>query len=273
MRIEKISRLAVDKQEKMKLKAAVGQIPVTTDIESNIKTICRTIDSAISKKADILLTPEGSVSGYTADFEQEMVKRGLEIIVPKASSGNLALALGTCFIEPGDKKCYDQIRFYDKAGSFLGFQSKTLTCGTWDEPPEGEINDYAVGPLRIFCINGITVGALICNDMWANPMCSPMPDPHLSQQLSKMGAKVIFHAVNGGRDGGKWSKNVFRPFHESNLRIRALAGQIWIVTADNCFPDDIACSSPSGVICPDGNWAAKAPSKGEHVVFYTIEIE
>ena len=30
-----------------------------------------------------------------------------------------------------------------------------------------------------------------------------MPDPHLTQQLARMGARVVFHAVNGGRDGGE----------------------------------------------------------------------
>ena len=53
------------------------------------------------------------------------------------------------------------------------------------DPPQGEINDYAIRPLRTFEIKGIRVGGLICNDMWANPQCTPMPDPHLSQKLSK----------------------------------------------------------------------------------------
>ena len=117
------------------------------------------------------------------------------------------------------------------------------------------------------------MGGLICNDMWGNPQCTPMPDPHLSQKLSKEGAQIIFLAINGGRDGGSWSEEVNWPYHETNMRMRAAAGKIWIVSADNCAPTDIPCSAPSGVIKPDGTWAAQAPRQGEFVVVHTITLE
>jgi predicted amidohydrolase len=254
------------------LRVAVAQIPVTRDIEANAKTISRAIDRAITEKAEILLTPEGSLSGYTPRFDQAQVEAHLAKLVKKASSAQLALALGTCFVESDDGKCYNQIRFYDGDGKYLGFHNKILRCGTMTYPTEGEINDYAARPLRTFQLRGITIGGLICNDMWANPMCTPMPDPHLSQQLAHRGAKIIFQAINGGRDGGNWSRDVYWPFHETNLRIRAQAGKIWIVTADNCLPTDIPCSAPSGVLGPDGQWRARAPRKGAHILVYTIQL-
>ncbi len=100
-----------------------------------------------------------------------------------------------------------------------------------------------------------------------------MPDAHLAQKLSNEGARIIFHAVNGGRNGGAWSEQVNWPFHETNLRMRAVAGKVWIVTADNCFPMNIPCSAPSGVLQPNGQWAAKAPRKGEHVLVHTIRLK
>jgi len=266
------------------LRVAVAQIPVTLDIEANAATIGRAIDRAIDQKADILLTPEGSLSGYTHQFDQPRVEQALDALVEKAAGAGLALALGTCFVEsggelggelgdaPNDAQCYNQIRFYDTDGTFLGFHSKTLTCGSMTDPPQGEITHYAVAPLKTFTIKGVKVGGLICNDMWANPSCTPQPDTHLSQQLADMGASVVFHAVNGGRDGGAWSREVFWPFHESNLRIRAQAGKLWIVTADNCSPTNIPCSAPSGVLNPDGNWAVQLPDTGEQLAVYTIRL-
>jgi len=254
------------------IKVVAAQIPVTDDVHSNIETLNRAIDFAIAEKADILLTPEGSLSGYTPKFDQEAVRKGLNELVKKAASARLALALGTCFVEPDDNLCYNQIRFYNGDGTFLGFHSKILRCGNFDEPPQGEINDYATKPLRTFDLDGIRIGGLICNDMWANPQGTPA-DTQLSQQLSKIGVEIIFHAVNGGRDGGEWSREVNWPFHESNLRMRAQAGHLWIVTADNCFPTDMPCSAPSGVLRPDGNWAIKAPKQGEQMVVYTIKLD
>jgi predicted amidohydrolase len=253
------------------LRVAAAQIPVTREVAVNVKTISRAVDRAVDGGAEVLLTPEGSVSGYTHHFDQSQVARAVQQLVAAAASHNLALALGTCFVEPDDGRCYNQLRFYDSRGRFLGFHSKILRCGTMTEPTEGEINHFAARALRTFEINGITVGGLICNDMWANPSCTPVPDPHLSQQLARMGARIVFHAVNGGRDGSDWSRQVFWPFHEANLRIRAQSGKIWIVTADSCAPTDIACSAPSGVVQPDGCWAVRAPDRGEHILVHPIE--
>ena len=255
------------------LRVATAQIEVTGDIATNVQTIFRAVDRATAAKADILLTPEGSLSGYTHIFDQAKVDESLVKIVAKAGSQRLALALGTCYVEPDDGKCYNQIRFYDKGGTFLGFHSKILRCGSMNEPSKGEINHFETSALRTFELCGITVGGLICNDMWANPGCTPMADPHLSQQLARKGARIIFHAIYGGRNGGDWSRNVYWPFHETNLRIRAKTGKVWIVTADSCHPTDIPCSAPSGVLQPDGQWAVQAPNQGEQIVVYTIKLE
>lgn len=255
------------------LRVATAQIPVSRDIAANSATINRALDVAIREKADILLTPEGSLSGYTPSFDQAAVDRQLEAIVKRASDAGIALALGTCYTEPDDKKCYNEIRFYNAKGKFLGFHTKTLLCGTLTKPSKGEINSYGTRPLRTFAIKGIRVGGLICNDMWGNPQCTSMPDPHLSQKLSESGAQIIFLAINGGRNGGEWSEQVNWVYHESNMRMRAAAGKVWVVSADNCAPTNIPCSAPSGVLQPNGNWAAKAPRKGEHVTVHTIRLK
>jgi len=254
----------------MKLRVAGAQMSVTEDVKANFESISRAVDRAIEEKADMLLTPEGSLSGYTHVFDREEVSDCLKTILDMAR-GKLGLALGTCYVED-DKRCYDEIRFYSKDGEYLGFHSKILLCSTLAEPLKGEIEHYAVKPLRTFPFEGITIGGLVCNDMWANPGCTYTPDPHLSQQLSRMGAKVVFHAVNGARDTTEFSQVVARNYHESNLRMRAKAGKIWIVTVDNCFPEDIPCSSPEGIVDPEGNWATKLPSKGEQFFAHTINI-
>jgi predicted amidohydrolase len=262
-----------DSPPKSQLRVAAAQIPVTLDVGKNEKTIAADIDEAAAADADILLTPEGSLSGYTHEFDQSQVVAALQRLVRQASKVRLALALGTCFVEPDDDRCYNQIRFYDAQGKFLGFHNKILRCGSMSDPPVGEINHYAARPLRTFQLHGITVGGLICNDMWANPMCTPMPDPHLSQQLARKGARIIFHAINGGRSDSEWSHNVFWPYHETNLRMRAQIGKIWVVTADNCLPLNVDCSAPTGVLRPDGSWAIQAPRQGRQLVLFTIDLD
>ena len=254
----------------MKLRVACAQIPVEKSVKTNFEVISRAVDFAINERADILLTPEGSLSGYTHEFSQEETDYYLKIILGNVR-GKLGLALGTCYFED-DGRCYNQVRFYDKDGRFLGFHSKTLLCSTLTEPPEGELQQFAVKPLRTFTFQKVSIGGIICNDMWANPCCTYMPDSHLPQELARMGAKIIFHAVNGGRDASEFSQVVTRNFHESNLRMRAKAAGVWIVTVDNCVPEDIPCSSPGGIINPDGDWVAQLPPKGKQLLAYTVNI-
>ncbi|RLB67235.1 MAG: hypothetical protein DRH08_04190 [Deltaproteobacteria bacterium] len=253
------------------LRIAGAKLAVSDNIDTNIASIKKAIDFAREEGADILLTPEGSLSGYTTDFDSKKAEEGLEEILEYARKAKIGLALGTCFYE-ADGKCYNQVRFYDKMGSFLGFHSKILLCGNHNDPDAGEINDFASSHLRTFEFEGVTIGGLICNDMWSNPMCTTLHDSHLSQQLSKMGAQVIFHAVNGGRDDSEWAVINWN-FHASNLRMRASSGGIWIVTADNSYPENLNSSSPSGVVDPDGNWACATKKKGVQYFTYTIELD
>ena len=256
----------------MEFRVAGCQMSVGLNIEQNAARISRAIDWAAGQGAEILLTPEGSLSGYTHEFDVRAVEEALEFLRRRAHDKNIGLALGTCFIEQ-NSECYNQIRFYRPNGDYLGFHSKILRCGSVDGLSQGEVNHFAASDLCVFpWRDGLLIGGLICNDMWANPECTPMPDTHLTQQLSAMGAKVIVHAVNGGRNGSSWSELAWH-FHESNLRMRARAGAIWIITADNAAPEQIACSAPSGVIDRFGEFVCRTNPKGEQYFVHTITID
>ncbi|MBA4387428.1 MAG: hypothetical protein C0404_05565 [Verrucomicrobia bacterium] len=255
----------------MSIRVGGFQMPVTRDVGANKAAIIEGIDRASKEQIEILLTPEGALSGYTHEFSASDVRNALDEVAAFAKQKGVGLALGTCIYED-DGKCYNQLRFYKPDGEYLGFHSKTLCCGSHDIPPQGEVRHFAVAPLRVFNWGqGLVIGGLICNDMWANPECTPMPDSHLSQRLSGMGARIIFHAANSGRDATEWS-DVFRQFHESNLRIRSRSGKVWIVTVDNSYPENLLCAAPSGVLKPDGTWVCKAEQKGRQLYAFTIDV-
>ena len=256
----------------MDLNVCGAQLDVTRDIDHNVREIVRSIDRAKDQGADILLTPEGSLSGYTPDFDRARVVAGLETVTSRARDRDVGLALGTCFIEDDDL-CYNQIRFYAKDGEYLGFHSKILRCGRLEPEPRGEMNDYAARSLRTFVFEGITIGGLICNDFWANPCCTPQPDPYLPHQLARMGARIIFQAVNGGRDGSAWSENVVWTFHQSNLLMRTREDDLWTVVADSAHPVTMPCSCPSGVISPKGEWAVQAKRQGVDHYSFCIDLK
>lgn len=257
----------------MKIRVAGAQLAVTEDIQANKANVLRAIEFAHDEKADFLLTPEGTLSGYRHTFEQPEVATALEAVTTAAREASVGLALGTCFYEPDESLCLNQLRLYTPEGEYLGYHSKILNCCEPDNPEAGEHQHFGCKPLKTFKYRGTSLGALICNDMWGTPGYTPVPNPHLSQQLARLGARLVFHAVNGGRDGSAWSREVIFPYHESNLRLRARAGKLWIVTVDNCSPADVPCAAPSGVLNPEGNWACKVPDQGEQFFAYTIELD
>jgi len=275
----------------MPLRVAGAQIPVTRNLDDNLAAVLRAVDFAADEQADILLTPEGSLSGYTHDFDPAALEENLRTVVSRASGKGLGLALGTCCREPEDGRVYNQVRFYTSSGVHLGSHCKILLCGPVTGPapgapgtpgtPGSPVEDpagawtgepFATKPLQVFRFRDIPIGGLLCNDLWANPGCTPMPDPHLTQRLSDLGARIIFHAVNGGRSPDEFSRVVAWQYHESNLRMRARAGGLWIVTVDSSHPTDQPCSAPSGVVDPDGNWAVRVPPQGERFFAYTIGL-
>jgi len=251
------------------MRITLAQISVSNeDIGKNLQTVKDAIKQASDEKADILLTPEGALSGYTHEFDVTVLKDALPELTAYASHHNVGLALGTC-MEEDDGLRYNELRMYTPAGEYLGCHTKTLLCGFGD-PPEGECNHFSTKPLRVFNFNGITVGGLICNDLWANPACTPMPDIHLAKTLSRMGATVIFQAVNGGRDDSEISQGLIRTFHEVHVLTQANAYGITICTVDNAHPEHIGVSSIGGIASPNGKWKHTLPAKGHQISTFEI---
>jgi predicted amidohydrolase len=245
---------------------------VSDDVDRNVPTVMRAIAYAAGVGADILLTPEGSVSGYHSNFEPSRVRDAVRAVVDAAAAAHLALALGTCY-EEDDGRRYDELRFYDGSGRLIGFHAKILLCKDVRAPHlPAELDRFATKPLTAFAFDGVVAGGLVCNDLWANPAATVMHDPHLTQELASLGAGLIFHAVNAGQARGD-DLRLHRAFHESNLRLRARAAGVWIATADAADPGGLAGSrSPTGILDPAGRWVVKAAPRGEAFVSAQVEV-
>jgi len=254
------------------LRVAEAQLPVGRDIPRNAAAIGRAIDYAAAQRADVLVTPEGSLSGYTHEFDSRTARDALAGIVEKCRRARIALALGTC-LEEDDGRRYDQVRLYDADGRLLGFHAKILLCRNMARPGSpGEVDVFATRPLRTFQLGGVTVGALVCNDMWANPEWTPQDDPFLARRLAALGARVVFLSINSGQsEGREWQ--LVRSFHESSMRLRARANRLFVVAADAADPAGrLPSNAPSGVLGPDGEWIVQADPRGEQFFCATIQL-
>lgn len=255
------------------MKIAGIQFPVSNcDVARNLDWVIRGIEQAKECGAQILVTPEGALSGYTHRFDRAEVQEALQETAGAAGKAGVGLALGCCYEESG--ACYNQLRLYDRKGSLLGAHAKILNCCDPNDITQGEYLHYATTPLRVFCFEGITVGCLVCNDLWANPEWTPQPDPHLSRQLARMGARIIFHGVNcqaSGKKGNTYDDTV-RAFHENNLKIRAHGDGLWIVSVNSCS-EDAPAASTSGVVSPQGEYVASVKPDIPDFFSYDIPLE
>jgi predicted amidohydrolase len=257
------------------------------DIGANERAIHRAIDRAADVKADFLLTPEASLSGYHADFSAELVAQAEQRLADHARAAKVGLLLGTCQKEMGTDFefpfrmhanpivrfgarafCYNQIRIYAPDGAFLGAHSKIQLVSSLRHPGIGEPTAFTPGRLRIFSWNGIRFGALICNDLWGGQFAST-PN-NLAARLWEMGAQIIFHAVYSGfgRPNPSYPGSLY--YEACLARCAAELGMpiVTVNAADAIMP----VNSRSGVWSPAGDCEASADDVGEQFFSYTLPI-
>ena len=238
---------------------------VTNDIKINKEQIVTGIMKAAEEGASFLVTPEGSLSGYTSNFNQAELAPALEEIKAAASKMKVGLILGTCYkkLIKGTEFCFDQVRVYAPEGHFIGEYSKILRCSNLDLPGSGEMVQYVEGELRTFDWEGYRFGILICNDLWATPGYTTMPNPYLPWRLKQMGAQFIVHCINSG------TVQKYRPFHESSAELWALSVRIPIMEVNAAQGDD-KINAQSGLIDSSGERSLRVKDSG--LQFFTSRI-
>lgn len=241
---------------------------VTGRIEKNKNTILAHLREAANGGAQFLVTPEGSLSGYQAEFDQEELNRALQEVLYEAKKKMIGLFLGTCFKEMVNNReiTYNQIRIYAPDGKYMGAYSKILLCSPVTAPGTGEMHDYGQGHLNIIEWGGLHFGMLICNDLWATPGYTTLPNPYLPMQLKQLGADIIIHSINSGSD------QRYRNFHESSAELWAYSLKIPIIEV-NAAPIAQAVNARSGLINSNGEREIITPDIGEHLFYCKIDMD
>jgi predicted amidohydrolase len=229
----------------------LAQILVGHNVAENLKRMTAAIEQAKHDKAGWVFFPEGALSGYYGGFSPAEVEEAFKQIQNLCQEAGLIGLIGTCWKEDAEKP-HNQIRIVDRDGQLAGRYSKT--CLTY-----GDAREFAAGgfPL-VHDVGGLTIGTLICNDLWVTPGFSDGPNPHLTLQQARAGAQVIFHAVSSGGD------QRYRAYHESNQAVRAAEAGCPIVTVNTAVETgEVNCAS--GVVLPTTEYAFILPRKGEAV--------
>jgi predicted amidohydrolase len=245
------------------------QMLVSTDVRENEARIAADLQRAAEDRADFLLTPEGSLSGYHTGFDREEVRAAVTRLAGQAKGLRVGLALGTCYkeVEEDVEHCWNQVRVYAPEGDYLGSHAKILRCSSLQHPGTGEMHDYVEGVLRTFAWHDYGFGVLICNDLWATPGYTTIPNPYLPWKLRQMGAQFMLHAIASGGD------QKHRPFHESSAELWARALRLPIVQVNAARPGNEPVNASSGLVDAEGNRCLQAGERGEQYFVCDVTCE
>tara|TARA_B100001113_G_C21103770_1_gene619904 strand:- start:599 stop:1588 length:990 start_codon:yes stop_codon:yes gene_type:complete len=287
-------------EDSVVFKVAGAQIPCGINIDSNKKEIFKALDWAKENEVDHLLTPEASLSGYKAGWEENLdhLKEALREVEEYQSKCGVALHLGTNFSENeyfGDSVFRNEIRHYRKNGVLEGCTYKTMVLDQAASAPDPALesvlrrdkddpitkvkllddgqnpNDFWIEPLA---------GGLICNDMWGYQHGGQIPVTTIMSDMKCF--QLFFHATNGRKCvDGEYSWEVFDKWHDAFFHMTTWNTRIPILTVDSCTDwawdgdedavDELLTSSQSGVITRDG-WQTEVPRRGRQYFSWDLKI-
>jgi predicted amidohydrolase len=235
-------------------RATLAQVIVHKKVEENLVNARRAFEQAGKEKADFVLFPEMFLTGGVRGIRQDEAAAGMAEIAQWCRRFAGTALVGTGWKE--EDKLFNQVRIIDTKGAPPGVYAKKCLA-------YGDAKSVAPGttPL-VFPVDGLTAGALICNDLWVTPGFTDGPNPHLTLQQARAGAQVIFHHIDSGSD------QRYRAFHESNQVVRAVEARCAIVAVNAFTAPEV--NATSGVVGPDFRHLVALPRDRE--VIQTVEF-
>jgi len=235
-------------------RATLAQVAVHKNVEQNLASARRALEQAAAEKGEFVLFPEMFLTGSARDLRQDEAAAGMAEIAEMCRKFAVAALVGTAWKD--QDKTFNQVRIIDAAGALTGVYAKQ--CLTY-----GDAKTVSPGTTElVFSVAGLTVGVLICNDLWVTPGYSDGPNPHLTLKQARSGAQVIFHHIFSGSD------QRHRSYHESNHFVRAAEAKCPIVAVNAFTPPEV--NATSGVVGTDFQHLVALPRDREAI--QTVEF-
>lgn len=174
------------------VRVATCQFPVSADIRRNLDFIVRQTREAKERGADIVHFPDGALSGYAGvdfatfdGFDWNGLRTGR--VLDLARQMGIWVVLGSAHELSGAHKPHNSLYVINDAGEIVDRYDKRFCAGATDEQT-GDLAHYSPGDhFRVWEINGVRCGALICYDYRY---------PELYREYAKSGVGLMFHSFH-----------------------------------------------------------------------------
>ncbi len=227
--------------------------PIFGEKEKNFEQVMELISKV---KADLLVLPELFATGYTfiSKKEAELLSEGLDgqtaQFLKDLSKKTSATIVGG-FIEKDKDKIFNSAMILSDS-ELLGVYRKLHLYykeKLWFAPGDK--------PLRIYEINGVNIGVMICFDWFF---------PETARTLALLGADIIAHPAN-----------LVLPYCQKTMISRCLENRVYAVTANRFGreirgEDNFKFTGESQITSYDGKILLSAPSDKVSVDFVEIDV-
>lgn len=257
---------------KTKIRAAAVQFGVVADVAANLQTCLRMIDEAAKHKPDVMVLPEfvNHIAWYRDAVHCYEVAVSLDddfihAIGRKAKEHNCYIKINVTLKRDHGKVSGTNVLF-DPAGNVIGLTDKQILMGNE--------NNYLEKSTTIAPILETEIGQV---GMYA---CMDGVIPEVARALAVRRPQMLLNSLNSFAHD------------EASLHIpvRAAENKVFVVAANKVgslvpeemreavaarlkiAPSFLEGAGESQIVAPDGTVLAKAPMKGEAVVFADIDL-
>jgi predicted amidohydrolase len=235
-----------DKIHFVQLDVLIAQVPAVRDVDANLATLRRVLDD--SRPGEVVLLPEGALSGYDENLVLTNAEEVLEAIRTAAAlAGQYRVHLLCGSLLPAAGGWYNAALYLSPDAGPLVYRKINLAMNERGQLRAGD-------RLPTFAIGGATAGVQLCREIRF---------PEQWQHLAAAGAQFFAYLTNAANP--REPEGVWR----SHLISRAAENQRFVLAANIPHPDQ---HCPSMIVSPRGEVVAELPPGRPGTLRHTIEL-
>jgi len=241
---------------------------IASNLDDGLDKIERSLSEASGQGAEIVCFPEAYLPGLRGQdfevlaFDQTQQERALQAVAQRARTYAVATIIGMERVMTTATTGGRQLVAFviDARGQIQGYQTKNQL-----DPTEDQF--YVPGNTRrLFEINGIKFGVVICHEGWRYP--------ETVRWAAVRGAKIVFHPHHTGSDqkGSRLTQwgSASGPYYEKAMMCRSLENTIYFASVNYALRFQ---ESATSLIAPSGQCQAHLPYGQEGVLVQAIKVE
>ena len=243
---------------------ALASPRVASTLDEGLDKIKRFLSDASAQGAEIVCFPEAYLPGLRGQefevcpFDRTRQERALQTVAQWAREYSVATILGIERLTEAGRQIAAFV--IDARGRIAGYQTKNQL-----DPAEERF--YVPGnSRRLFEVNGVKFGVVICHEGWRYP--------ETVRWAAVRGAQIVFHPHQAGSDKegvtlSEWGA-AGGPYYEKAMIMRSIENTIYFASVNYALRFQ---ESATSVITPSGQCQAYLPYGQEGVLVQAIKVE